>query len=120
MLLPQSLVTLVRRGELFYERGTEKPKTPLEQARLHRRALLRGQRVFANCRGIREMNDPDTIHGVGLFFKSHSCYCTFQFHTIWIRTLLYISFQRYEDAVRQVFRLDEGEDEQSQGERIVM
>ena len=61
---------LVRRGELFYERGTEKPQTPLEQARLHRRALLRGQRVFAHCPGIEEMDAPDTIHEVRLFPKS--------------------------------------------------
>ena len=61
---------LVRRGELFYERGTEKTKTPVEEARLRRTALLRGQRLFPHCLGIGEMNDPYTIHGVRLLQHS--------------------------------------------------
>ena len=38
-------------------------------------------------------------------------------HIIESSTWLHNSFQRYEDAVRQVFRLDQGEDAQSEGEQ---
>ena len=57
-----------RHGDVFYLRGTEIPKNPLEQSGMQIRALLRRQRIFPNCRGNAVTDDPDTIRDeLGLF-----------------------------------------------------